>query len=137
MKAEVVLGVSLLFSCQCACAGVDFWNSNLTWAGQGQCSAEFTFDSGFESIDELSIRFNLIDGAGKVVATDSMSLDAFGGSSATRYAKVFVESEEICNTDLKLVVTDALATMDGKKVDLVKTKGIAAREFKPFSIKVP
>ena len=128
---------ALLLSTSSASAGIDFWNSNLTWAGQGQCSAEFTFDSGFEDIQSLEIHFNLVDKTGKVIATDSMALDAFGQSSADRYQQTFVESEEICDDTLRLVVTRAIAKIDGKLVDLVKTRGISARDFKPITIRVP
>ena len=127
----------LLLGTSNARAGIDFWNSNMSWAGQGQCSAEFTFDSGFEDIQNLEVHFNLVDRAGKPVATDSIALDAFGQSSADRYQQAFVESEAICDDTLRVVVTKATATIDGKQVDLIKTRGISARDFKPLVISVP
>ena len=137
LKAKALSLAALFLSSTNASAGIDFWNSNLTWAGQGQCSAELTFDSGFESIQKLEINFNLVDKAGKVIASDSVSLGAFGQSSADRYRQTFVESEEICDNTLRLVVTSAVAMIDGKSVDLIETKRISAREFKPLVIRVP
>lgn len=130
---------ALMFStiAQEAHAGIDFWNSNLVFAGQGACSAEFTFDSGFEDISSLDLSFNLLNKAGKIVAKENIHLEAFGKSGATRYAQAFVESEQICDSSLKLVVTRATAVIEGKRVDLLKTKQLAARKFAPIVIKVP
>ena len=137
LKLTAISLAVLLLGSTNANAGIDFWNSNLTWAGQGQCSAEFTFDSGFENIQKLDVIFNLVDKTGKVVAEDSIALDAFGQSSAERYAQIFVESEEICDDTLLVFVTKATATINGKKVDLLKTKGISVKDFNPLVIRLP
>ena len=138
MKNALALAVFMLSTItQEAHAGVDFWHSNLVFAGQGACSAEFTFDSGLEDISKLDLSFNLQNKAGKTVAKDEIHLDSFGQSSATRYAQAFVESEQICDSALELVVTGATAVIDGKRVDLLKTKLLAARKFAPILIKVP
>ena len=136
-KAHLLFALMLSMIAQDSYAGVDFWNSNLVWAGQGACSAEFTFDSGLEDISKLDLSFNLQNKAGKTVAKDEISLGSFGQSSATRYAQAFVESDKICDSSLRLVVTRATAVIGGKRVDLLKHKQISARKFVPISIKVP
>lgn len=136
LKLTAISLTVLLFCTTNVNATIDFWNSNLTWAGQGQCSAEFTFDSGFENIQKLDVIFNLVDKTGKVVAEDSISLNAFGQYSANRYEQIFVESEEICDANLRVFVTKATATIDGKKVDLLSTKRISVRDFKPLVIRL-
>ncbi len=118
-------------------AGVEFWNSNLVWGGQGMCSAEFTFDSGGEAITKLDISFNLQNKSGKVVARDKIHVSSFGDSGASRYGQAFVESPQVCDSSVKLLVTRASAMIGGKQVDLLKTRQISARKFVPISIKVP
>ncbi|WP_369696959.1 IrmA family protein [Comamonas testosteroni] len=93
---------------------MDFWNSNLVFAGQGACSAKFTFGSGFEDISKFDISVNLEDRAEKNVGKDEIHLDSFGQPNATRYAQAFVEGEEICDSSLKLVVTRAIAAIEGR-----------------------
>lgn len=118
-------------------AGVEFWNSNLVWGGQGICSAEFTFDSGDQAVSKLEVAFDLQDSSGAVVATDQIRLDAFGQSGASRYAEAIVESRHLCDDALKLVVTRAVAVMEGKQVDLLDARQISAREFVPIAISIP
>lgn len=137
MKALALAALTLVTVTQEAHAGIEFWHSNIIFAGQGMCSAEFTFDSGRENISRLDLAFNLQSKAGKTVAKDEIHLESFGQSSATRYAQAFVESEQICDSSIKLVVTQATAVIDGKRVDLLITKQLAAREFAPIVIKVP
>lgn len=137
MKALALAALTLVTITKEAHAGIEFWHSNIIFAGQGACSAEFTFDSGRENISRLDLAFNLQSKAGKTVAKDEIHLESFGQSSATRYAQAFVESEQICDSSIKLVVTQATAVIDGKRVDLLITKQLAAREFAPIVIKVP
>lgn len=136
-KTKTISLLVLLIISKNAYAGIEFWNSNLTWAGQGQCSATFTFDSGYENIQKLNIDFNLVDKSGNIIADDTIALDAFGQSSAERYEQIYVESEEICDSTLRIIVTKATAIIDGAMVDLIKSKRISAREFKPFEIRLP
>ena len=77
-KTKTISLLVLLIISKNAYAGIEFWNSNLTWAGQGQCSATFTFDSGYENIQKLNIDFNLVDKSGNIIADDTIALDAFG-----------------------------------------------------------
>ena len=76
MKKALALAVLMLGTItQEAHAGIEFWHSNLVFAGQGACSAEFTFDSGLEAISKLDLSFNLKNKAGKTVAEDEIHLD--------------------------------------------------------------
>ena len=47
-----------------------------------------------------------------------------------------MEGEEICDEDLTIVVNKATAVIDGKSVDLLKTKVLSVRDFKPFRIRI-
>lgn len=115
---------------------LDFWHSSTVWAGFGQCSAQFTFDSGLEEFKSLQVSINAVDRAGKAVASGVLEIKDFGSSSATRYAEDFLEGEEVCAEGLTIVVTKATAMVNGKRVDLLKTKGLSARDFKPFRIRI-
>lgn len=132
-----ILLLALILISKNAHADIEFWNSDLTWAGQGKCSATFTFDSGYEDIQKLNISFNLVDKAGNIIAKDTIALDAFGQSSAERYKKIHVENEEICDNTMQIIITKATAIIDGTNVDLIKSKRISARNFKPLEIRLP
>ena len=130
-------GLLVVTSCLAAPAyAVDFWHSSTVWAGQGQCSAVFSFDSGMEEIKNLQVTVAAINKAGKKVASGVLEIPQFGQSSADRYADAFLEGEEICADDLTIVVNKAIATVDGKRTDLLKSKILSARDFKPFKIRV-
>jgi len=115
---------------------VDFWHSSTVWVNQGQCSAMFSFDSGMEDIKNLQVSVAAVNKAGKKVASGVLEIPQFGQSSAARYADAFLEGEEICADDLTIVVNKATAIVDGKRTDLLKSKALSARDFKPFKIRV-
>ena len=115
---------------------VEFWHSQTVWAGQGQCSAVFSFDSGGEEIKNLQVSVSAIDKAGQKVASGVLEIEKFGQSSAARYADAFLEGEETCADDLTVIVEKATAVVDGKRTDLLKTGALSARYFKPFRIRV-
>lgn len=130
-------GLLVVMACLTAPAyAIDFWHSSTVWAGQGQCSAVFSFDSGMEEIKNLQVSVNAVNKAGKKVASGLLEITQFGQSSADRYATAFLEGEEICADDLTIVVNKAIATVDGKRTDLLKSKILSARDFKPFKIRV-
>ena len=115
---------------------VDFWHSNTVWAGQGMCAASFTFDSGLESVEQLQVRINVVDKANTVVNDSILEIDSFGSSNAERYATTFLESEEACDSDLKIVVTHAEAIINNQKQDLLATKQLSVHDFVPFRIEI-
>lgn len=130
-------GVLIVTSCLASPAyAVEFWHSSTVWAGQGQCSAVFSFDSGMEEVTDLQVSVAAFNKGGNKVASGVLEIQQFGQSSADRYADAFVEGEEFCADDLTIVVSKATAIVDGKKTDLIKSKAISARNFKPFSIRV-
>lgn len=130
-------GLLVITSCLIVPAyAIDFWHSSTVWAGQGQCSATFSFDSGMEEINNLQVSVTAANKAGKKVASGVLEIQQFGQSSADRYADAFFEGEEICADDLTIVVNKATAVVDGKRTDLLKSKALSARDFKPFKIRV-
>lgn len=130
-------GFLIVTSCLAAPAyAVDFWHSSTVWAGQGQCSAVFSFDSGMKEIKNLQVTVAAVNKGGKKVASGVLEIQQFGQSSADRYADAFLEGEEICVDDLTIVVNKATAIVDGKRTDLLKSKALSARDFKPFRIRV-
>ena len=134
---SLILLALFVSSCFTASAyAIDVWHSSTIWAGQGQCSAVFSFDSGMEEINNLQVNISAVNKAGKKVASGMLQIARFGQSSADRYADAFLEGEEICADGLTIVVNKATAVIDGKRVDLLKTKVLSARDFKPFRIRV-
>lgn len=96
----------------------------------------FSFDSGMEEVKNLQVTVTAVNKAGKKVASGVLEIQKFGQSSADRYADAFLEGEEICADDLTIVVNKATAIVDGKRIDLLKSKTLAVRDFKPFKIRL-
>ena len=117
-------------------SAIDVWHSNTVWAGMGQCSASFTFDSGFDDITDLRISVQAVGKGDEVMESGTLTIERFGQSSADRYAVAYLEGENICEPDLTIKVKGATALIDGIRVDLLKTNKLQVRPFQPFSIKL-
>ncbi len=100
------------------------------------CAATFTFDRGMDRIEDLTVLLSAVDSAGNKTALGVLEIPEFGGSSATRYEDTLLESEQVCEDSLALVVDKATAVVEGKPVDLLKEGGLSVRDFKPFRIRV-
>jgi hypothetical protein len=130
-------GLLLAASCLGAPAyAIDFWHSKTVWAGQGQCSAVFTFDSGMEDIARLQIYVSAINQSGEKLAFGILEVPEFGQNSSSRYADAFFEGEALCEDDLVIVVDKTTAILDEKRVDLLKSKILTNRDFKLNKIKI-
>jgi interleukin receptor mimic protein A len=135
MKKKIASRLLLVTSCLVAPAyAIDFWHSNTVWAGQGQCSAVFTFDSGLEDIKKLQVLVSATNRSGKRVAAGVLEVPQFGQSSATRYAEAYLEGEDLCEDNLTIRVTKASAMIDGKRTDLLNSRILTARKFHPYEI---
>lgn len=136
MKKIFIMAVLTLVSGQAW--AIDFWHSGTVWANQGMCAATFSFDAGpmSETIRQLKATVTIRDKSGKSIGSDNLEIEEFGGSEAARYSSASLVSENICADGLTITVTKASAVIDGKKVDLLKTKQLVVRDFKPFKIKV-
>src|SRR5690606_41852964 len=69
---------------------VEFWHSSTIWAGQGQCTAVFSFDSGLHDITDLRVAVKALSPNGEIVLEGELAIDQFGQSSAERYADAFL-----------------------------------------------
>ncbi|BCU06760.1 hypothetical protein Atep_14370 [Allochromatium tepidum] len=114
---------------------IRFWNTNKLFANQGQCSAVFFFDSGLQAIENLQVSFSALNASGESIATGTLEIATFGNGSADRYADAFAESEHFCDDDLTIVVDQATAIIEGRKVDLLAQKVLVPEDFKPFKIR--
>ena len=101
---------------------------------KGNVLLYISFDSGMEEIKNLQVTVSAVNKSGKKVASGILEIQEFGGSTADRYSQAFLEGEELCADDLTIVVSKATAIINGKQVDLLKTKMLSARNFKPFKI---
>lgn len=130
---------ALLLMATCAVApahAIEFWHSSTVFANQGQCSAVFSFDSGFAAVKNLRVSVSAIDRSGKNVNSGTLEIAEFGDSSVARYADAYLEGEGMCADDLTIVVDKATATIGGKVTDLLENKALTAREFKPYRIRI-
>lgn len=136
MKTTALVSLVTASSVFVPAGAVELWHSSTVWAGQGQCSAVFSFDSAGDRIETLQVSVSALNHAGEKLASGVLEVHEFGGSSANRYTDAFLESEAVCDDDLTIVVTGATGVVNGKRIDLLKTGALTAREFKPFRIRV-
>ena len=115
---------------------IEFWHSNTVWAGQGKCSAVFTFDSGMEEITNLQVAVSGFTKEGRQVISSTLTVHSIGVNSVERYAEAYLEGEEVCSDELTIVVTKATAVIQGKTLDLLKAKMITAKSYRPFKIRI-
>lgn len=114
---------------------IDFWHSSTLYANQGLCAAIFTFDSFAEDVVQFKVSVNVLDKSGKKLSSGLLEIKHFGGSMANRYGEAALVDIS-CQDNLTIVVKKAHAVIGGKEVDLLKTKNIKPRDFKPFSIRI-
>lgn len=114
---------------------VEFWHSSTVWAGQGQCSAVFSFDSGLHDITDLRVAVKALDPHGEIVLEGELAIDQFGQSSANRYADAVLEGEAVCAENLTIEVEGATARLDGRLTDLLATQSLTPRDFRPLPIR--
>ncbi len=115
---------------------INFWHSGTTWAGQGMCAAELTFDSGLEDIRDLHVTIDVLNNDRTHLDTVNINISEFGQYSAIRYKSAYIESEVICEQDLILSVIAAKAMINGKSTDLLGSHQIAASAFQPMAIEL-
>jgi hypothetical protein len=138
MFKKMMYTTALALVCVHPLHAIDMWHSDTIWAYNGQCEATFTFDSGgFLDYPLNNVRINVdLYKGGKKVGSDRLEVKEMGRSESERYTEAELVSELACE-DLSIVVTKATAISNNKRVDLLKTKQLAYRPFKPFSIKIP
>lgn len=136
MKTTALVSLITASSAFIPAGAVEFRHSSTVWAGQGQCSAIFSFDSGGDEIENLQVSVSAVDNAGRNLASGVLVVQQLGDSRVNRYADAFLESEAVCEDDLTIVVTEATAVLNGTRTDLLKAGALSAREFKPFRIRI-
>lgn len=117
-------------------SAIEVWHSSTVWVNRGMCSAAFTFDAADGPFKRLRILMQAVDKRGQVQAQDTLAIAALGEDNASRYATAFFEGEALCDPDLSIRILKATAVVDGRSVDLIKTRALSARVFKPYAIKI-
>jgi hypothetical protein len=115
---------------------VDIWQSNSFGPQQGICSAIFSFDSlGGKEVLDMKVSIVGVNKAGKKVTSGVLEVPKLGVTPVDRFTTAALETNELCGSDnLTMVVEKATGTIEGKKVDLLKSKMLSARIFKPVKI---
>ncbi|MEC5321463.1 IrmA family protein [Brenneria populi subsp. brevivirga] len=117
---------------------IEIRHTDTVWAGQGACSAQFTLDNGGaagEPIGNLEITVNVSDKNGKILQKDTLNVEPFGDSDATRYQIAYLEGESYCEDALTINIVKSVETVKGKK----KNRPLAeftTSEFKPYTVLV-
>ena len=115
---------------------IEVWHSNTAFAGQGQCAATLTLDSGGEEFRQVRLQAAVLDKAGRRLMAKTLDVPSIGASSAERFAEALLEGEALCDDGLQLQVTSATAVVNGKRIDLLRAGQLTAREFRPMPIRV-
>lgn len=113
---------------------LSLWHSNTVWAGQGQCAATLTFDSGLDKIEELELLVSAVSAEGESIELGKIQLETFGESSAERYSSALLEHQLLCDEETTLFINQAAAIINGEYIDLIQMRQLEARKFKPFFI---
>lgn len=114
-------------------SALEIWHSNTVWANQGMCSATFMLDSGMTEVGQLEIGVELVNVQGVVVAIDTLNVDAFGDSEATRYQTAYLEGEAVCEDNLTVRFT-SLTEVEGQNKRSLPLRELQIRAFKPFTL---
>jgi hypothetical protein len=131
---KAILAGSILLSTPAF--AVDIWQSNFSGPQQGICSAIFSFDStGGKEVLDMKVTIVGVNKVGKKVTSGVLEVPKLGETPVDRFTTALLETKELCEGDsLTMVVEKATGTIDGKKVDLLKSKMLSARTFKPVKI---
>ena len=108
--------------------GLEIYNSNSTWAGQGNFNYEFIIDTqGLFSIDILEISNLVIESNfGEITCPNNID-----GSEAGRYPTCTLTSQL---ADEVLIISSVTGTINGKQYNLLRN--IAISDFKPLEIAI-
>ena len=109
-------------------------NTSLEFANHGMCSAAFDIDSDSEEMSDVKIYYEVLNGAAETIDNGMFLIDHFGYSTASRFERVYLEKEALCDETLTLKITKATAVINGKKIDLIKFADFREEKFKPMKI---
>ncbi|QDX98816.1 hypothetical protein EGD00_19830 [Pectobacterium carotovorum subsp. carotovorum] len=115
---------------------IEIWHTDTVWAGQGACSAQFTLDNGGafgEPVGKLEISVDVLDKSGKVQQKDTLNVEPFGDSDATRYQTALLEGENYCDSDLTINITK-VAEIVGSEKKILPVSEFTTRKFKPYTV---
>lgn len=121
-------------------AVIDIWHSNTVWVNQGMCAATFTLDGGGSDgrgrgIGRLEIAVDVLDKSGKRLESDTLEVEPFSDSEATRYQTAHLVGENYCEGNLIINITRVTETMSGKKRVLPLSE-LGSRDFTPFTVNI-
>lgn len=111
-------------------------HSSTVYVNMGICSAAFLFNGQGYEYEDVQIEVTVQDSSGKKIATDTLIVKELGPGTAFRHAVAFIENEKMCDDGLKIVIEKASAKVEGKTMDLIKSKRLTIDEFKPFKIEI-
>lgn len=121
-------------------AVIELWHSDTVWANQGMCAATFTLDGGGSDgsgrgIGRLEIVVDVLDKSGKRLDSDTLEVEPFSDSEATRYQTAHLVGENYCKDNLIINITRVTETVNGKKRVLPLSE-LGSRDFKPFTVNI-
>lgn len=134
LKLRLMMALCCLVTWSQTASAMSIRNTSLVFANHGMCSAAFDIDSGLEEMSDVKIYYQVLNEVADTIDNGMFLIDHFGYSTASRFERVYLEKEALCEEALTLKITKATAVINGKKVDLIKFADLREEKFKPMKI---
>ena len=136
MKMKFAFFMMIIFIAS-PCKAIEIWHQDTVWAGRGMCVYNFGIDgqdmlfetSGGGIILDLGIR--ALDENAVLLDDISVNTELFATCEADRFTNIIFESD--CSTEF-FQIESANVLINGVKTDLLQSKQLRIRDWKPVPI---
>lgn len=110
------------------------------WANQGYYAAQILLDGGgLSGYRHLKVALDFLDSNGQKVDSGKFEIDELGTCTATRYATTIVESQNIGEDKMAVVIVSATAESEltpGKQIDLLALGLVSGRNPTSYEVRI-
>lgn len=110
------------------------------WANQGYYAAQILLDGGgLSGYRNLKVGLDFLDSTGQKVDTGEFVIEELGTCTATRYATTIVESQNIGEEKMTVVIVSASAESElnpGKRIDLLARGLVSGRNPTSYQVRI-
>jgi len=85
-------------------------------------------------MSDVKIYYQVLNEVADPIDNGMFLIEHFGYSTASRFERVYLEKEALCEEALTLKITKATAVINDKKVDLIQFADLREEKFKPMKI---
>lgn len=117
---------------------ISHWDT--LWGNQGYYAAQILLDSsGLSGYHNLKVSLDFLNDKGDIVDSAEFVIDELGTCTATRYATTIVESQEIGDEKMTIVIVSATAEAEsspGNEIDLLKNGLVSSRTPTSYAVQI-